>query len=75
MFQNLLLLGGSGSGKTNIMNQIVAQVLEWNRTGAWDGVSLIFDTKGDYISHNHFFKSGDYIIGNDRRYRSRSVVW
>ncbi|MCD7750032.1 MAG: type IV secretion system DNA-binding domain-containing protein, partial [Oscillospiraceae bacterium] len=22
-----------------------------------------------------FFKSGDYIIGNDRRYRSRSVVW
>lgn len=27
VFKNILLLGGAGSGKTNVMNQIVAQVL------------------------------------------------
>ncbi len=29
VFKNLLLLGSAGSGKTNIMNQIVAQTRAW----------------------------------------------
>lgn len=75
VFKNILLLGGAGSGKTNVMNQIVAQVLNWNRTEGQNGVSLIFDTKGDYITHKNFRKYGDYIIGNDKRYRNESVSW
>ena len=75
VFKNLLLLGGAGSGKTNVLNQIVAQALHWNRSGQRDGVSLIFDTKGDYITHPGFYQDGDYILGNDRRYRKRSVIW
>lgn len=75
VFKNILLLGGAGSGKTNVMNQIVAQVLNWNNTEDQLGVSLIFDTKGDYITHNHFYKPGDYVIGNDKRYRDSSAIW
>lgn len=75
VFKNILLLGGAGSGKTNVMNQIVAQVLNWNRSEGRTGVSLIFDTKGDYISHSNFREHGDYIIGNDSRYRNESVTW
>ena len=75
VYRNVLLLGGAGSGKTNVMNQFVAQVQNWNRTGKRDGISLIFDTKGDYISHEGFFEPGDYVIGNDARFRDRSVVW
>ena len=75
VFKNILLLGGAGSGKTNVMNQIVAQVLNWNNTEEKSGVSLIFDTKGDYITHHNFYRSGDYVIGNDKRYRDVSAVW
>lgn len=75
VFKNLLLLGGAGSGKTNVMNQIVDQVLNWNNTEGKTGVGLIFDTKGDYITHKNFRKPGDYIIGNDKRYRDVSVSW
>ena len=74
IFKNLLLLGGAGSGKTNILNQIVAQTRLWNLDNR-DGISLIFDTKGDYIRHHDFFQPGDYIIGNDRRFRNKSVSW
>lgn len=75
IFKNILLLGSAGSGKTNVVNQIVAQIRHWNNKPPRDGVSLIFDTKGDYISHKGFFQSGDYIIGNDSRFRDKSAVW
>lgn len=75
VFKNLLLLGSPGSGKTNVINQIVAQVLAWNSTGEADGVSLIFDTKSDYITHRGFWRKGDCLIGNDSRFRDRSAVW
>lgn len=75
VFKNILLLGGAGSGKTNVMNQIVAQVLNWNRTEGQTGVSLIFDTKGDYITHSNFREYDDYVIGNDSKYRNESVTW
>ena len=75
VFKNLLLLGGAGSGKTNVLNQIVAQVRNWNSSENQDGISLIFDTKGDYINHRGFRRPRDYIIGNDRRFRDISVTW
>ena len=75
IFKNILLLGCAGSGKTNVINQIVAQVRNWNNNGARDGISLVFDTKGDYINHQGFYQPGDYIIGNDARFRDRSSVW
>ena len=75
VFKNILLLGGAGSGKTNVMNQIVDQTLVWNRSRSKDGVALIFDTKGDFIAHKNFHKPGDYIIGNDKRFRDVSVTW
>ena len=53
----------------------MAQTNCWNLSGSKDGVNLIFDTKGDYISHRGFYKPGDYVIGNDRRFRDRSVTW
>ncbi len=72
-FQHVLLLGGSGSGKTNVMNQIVAQARALPR--ADEDVLFIFDTKGDYISHDNFLRRGDYILGNSRQFRDRSMVW
>lgn len=75
VFRNILLLGGAGAGKTNVMNQIVKHILTWNQSGSRDGVSLIFDTKGDYITHPGFWRSGDYVIGNDSRFRDQSEIW
>lgn len=75
VFKNILLLGSAGSGKTNVLNQIVAQTNCWNSSGKRDGINLIFDTKGDYISHRGFYRTGDYIIGNDRRFRDKSMTW
>ena len=75
VFKNLLLLGSAGSGKTNILNQIVAQTRAWCNSERADGVSLIFDTKGDYESHPGFYNNGDYLIGNDIRFRNKSVIW
>ncbi len=73
VFKNILMLGGAGSGKTNVLNQIVAQTMRWR--GGEDGVSLVFDTKGDYLSHPGFFRQGDYVIANDRAHRGRSDIW
>lgn len=75
VFKNILLLGGAGSGKTNVMNQIVAQARRWNSRSREDSVFLIFDTKGDFISHQGFFQPGDYVLANHRDYRDRSVIW
>lgn len=75
VFKNVLLLGSAGSGKTNVLNQIVAQTRAWCDSKHADGVSLIFDAKGDYISHPGFYHNGDYLIGNDIRFRNKSVIW
>ncbi len=73
VFKNILMLGGAGSGKTNVLNQVVAQTALWR--GGEDGVSLIFDTKGDYLAHPGFYRGGDYVIANDRAHRDQSDIW
>lgn len=74
VYKNTLLLGGAGSGKTNVMNQMVAQCLEWNSTDR-NSVSIIFDTKEDFIRHPGFLRSNDIIIANNGRYESSSAIW
>ncbi len=75
VFKNILMLGGAGSGKSNAINQIVAQTQRWAREEEAKAISIIFDTKGDYISHPGFFQPGDLVIANGGEYRSRSAVW
>ena len=58
--RHLLFLGGIGTGKTNAIEQIVAQ-LRQNMTS--DDVMIIFDTKGDF--YRSFYRSGDVVISND----------
>ena len=69
--KHLLLIGGTGSGKTNLFYHIVSQ-LKARLTK--DDVMLIFDSKGDF--HKKFYSSGkDIIIGNSSQYRKISAKW
>lgn len=71
--RHLLLLGSSGSGKTNVMNMMLGQL---RRPPVSDqSAYIVFDTKGDYLSHDGFFRPGDAIVGNGRTVRSRAKPW
>lgn len=65
-----LIVGGTGSGKTNLFFHIVNQLI--NQMGE-DDVMLIFDTKGDY--YREFARSTDYVIGNSADFITKSVRW
>ena len=73
VFKNILLCGGAGTGKTNVMNQILPQFRKWPE--ATQGFHIIFDTKGDYIRHRGFHRPGDYVIGNSPTFSRISAVW
>ena len=68
--KHLLLVGGTGSGKTNLFYHIVEQLIA-RMTKA--DVMLIFDSKGDF--YNKFHSEGDVLIGNSAQYRKRSERW
>ena len=68
--RHLLLVGGTGCGKTNLFYHIVRQ-LKSKMTP--QDVMLIFDTKGDFYSR--FFADGDAVIGNSAQYRKQSERW
>jgi type IV secretory pathway TraG/TraD family ATPase VirD4 len=68
--KHVLLVGGTGSGKTNLFYHIVKQL---KRKLTKDDVMLIFDSKGDF--HKKFFVSGDIVIGNSVLYRKISDKW
>lgn len=68
--KGLLCLGGTGSGKTNAINQLVSQIKN-NMTET--DVMIIFDTKGDYYSE--FFNDGDVILGNSKAFYEKSERW
>jgi len=68
--KHVLLVGGTGSGKTNLFYHIVKQ-LKGKLTK--DDVMLIFDSKGDF--HKKFFAPGDIVIGNSVQYRKISDKW
>ncbi|EJU23610.1 type IV secretory system Conjugative DNA transfer [Peptoanaerobacter stomatis] len=68
--KHLLLVGGTGSGKTNVFYHIVHQLK--SRLTQKD-VMLIFDSKGDFYSK--FFMENDVVIGNSAMYRKKSAKW
>lgn len=74
LFSHILLLGGTGCGKTNTLMQACVNLKGWEK--AYESVYLIFDTKNDYQTHKAFFNPDtDLIIGNSKNYRDRSVIW
>ena len=68
--KHILLVGGTGCGKTNLfyhmVNQIKAKLTP-------NDVVLIFDSKGDFYSK--FYSKGDIVIGNSKQYRKGSERW
>ena len=59
--RHLMLLGGSGTGKTNALCQIIRQLRDTMRG---DEVMILFDTKGDF--YREFYRPGDIVISNDK---------
>lgn len=68
--KHVLLVGGTGSGKTNLFYHIVKQL---TARMTKDDVMLIFDSKGDF--YNKFYTKGDIVIGNSAQYRKISDRW
>lgn len=70
--RHILLLGGAGSGKTNVFNLTVEQLRDQDNDNTND-VFIVFDTKGDFV--NNFGKKGDIVLGNGKAYRKYSARW
>lgn len=68
--KHILLVGGTGCGKTNLFYHIVQQI---KAKLTHDDVVLVFDSKGDFYSK--FFSKGDIVIGNSVQYRKISERW
>ncbi len=58
--KHVMLLGGIGSGKTNVFNQLISEI---NAGLSQNDVMIIFDTKGDF--YKEFYRKGDVVISND----------
>lgn len=65
--RGLLCIGGTGSGKTNTINQLVSQI---KARMTDNDVMIVFDTKGDF--YENFYSSSDKVIGNSKQFRSIS---
>lgn len=68
--KGVLCIGGTGSGKTNTINHLVAQI---KRRMTKNDVMLVFDTKGDYFKK--FYENGDVVLGNSKEFREVSEKW
>lgn len=68
--RHILLIGGSGCGKTNAFCYTVEEL---RRRMTKDDIAIIFDTKGEF--YDWFSKEGDYVIGNSARFREISYTW
>lgn len=68
--KHILLLGGSGCGKTNAFLFVLRELR--SRMNSND-ITIIFDTKGEF--YDMFSRPGDYVIGNSSRFRSMSHTW
>lgn len=63
--KHTLLIGGTGSGKTNVLYYYIDQL---KRSMTQDDVMIIFDTKGDF--YDKFYRSGDEVIANSKLYNT-----
>lgn len=68
--KHTLLLGGTGCGKTTLFYHFVEQIQQKMTD---QDVMVIFDSKGDFYSK--FYRPGQYVIGNSRQYRDKSLKW
>lgn len=68
--KHILLIGGTGCGKTNVFNHIINQ-LKKQMTN--NDVMIVFDTKGDFVKK--FYKQGDLILANSKFYENVSSKW
>ena len=69
--RHLMLIGGTGCGKTNTFFHIVKQLKDKMDD---DDVMIIFDTKGDY--HEKFFDSEtDCILSTSEKFKADSIAW
>ena len=66
-----LLIGGTGSGKTNLMFRIVDQTISRMRE---NDIMVIFDSKGDYYKKFHN-RALSLTVGNSAEYRVKSQRW
>ena len=57
--KHILLVGGTGCGKTNLFYHMVSQIKSRMTN---NDVMLVFDSKGDFYSK--FYANNDIVIGN-----------
>ena len=69
--KHILLVGGTGCGKTTLMYHMVSQL---KQKLSKDDVMLIFDSKGDFYE-KFPPKQNDVVIGNSPQYRKQSECW
>lgn len=70
--KHLLLLGGIGSGKTNVFNFILRDLLAKQRP---EDLILVFDTKGDFIKRFRNRCDRAVVIGNSSKFRQITSYW
>lgn len=69
--KHLLLIGGTGCGKTNVFYHIISQL---KKKMTDNDVMICFDTKGDFFSR--FFDSRkDAVIANSKIYANQTSYW
>lgn len=68
--KHTLLIGGTGSGKTNTFYYFIEQL---KRKMTANDVMIVFDTKGDFESK--FYSQGDIILGNSSKYKNITEKW
>lgn len=69
LHMHVLLMGGTGSGKTNTFRHILPQIQSRMTS---DDVMLVFDSKRDF---DHFQKDSDYVISYRNNFKGTSVTW
>ncbi len=69
--KHMLLIGGTGCGKTNVFYHIVKQL---KSRMAPNDVMIIFDTKGDFFK-KFYNKNKDYVIANSKEYSEICSIW
>ena len=71
--KHLLVLGGIGSGKTNVFNFILESLLKKQTS---DDIVFVFDTKGDfYRNFYQAYNPNHILIGNGREFREETYCW
>lgn len=68
--KHMLLIGGTGCGKTNVFYYCLQQIKSKMNN---DDVMLVFDTKGDFYSR--FYRQGDIVISNSKQYSQNTLKW